>query len=61
MKNFLNFVKQFSKSFCLTPLKLHNHLLSPCPAETAALQGGAHYIYIQHPVNTFFEILLTCF
>jgi len=57
MKNFSNFVKQFSEYFCSTPFKLHNQPPSPCPAETAALQGGAHYIYIQHPVNTFFEIL----
>jgi len=55
MKNFSNFVKHFRKSFCSTPFKLHNTLLSPRPAKTAALQGGAHYIDIKHPVNTFFE------
>ena len=52
MKNFSNFVKHFRKSFCSTPFKLHNTLLSPRPAKTAALQGGAHYIDIKLPVNT---------
>lgn len=55
MKKFLNFVKHFSKSFCSTPFKLHNTLLSPRIAKTAALQGGAHYIEIKQRVNTFFE------
>jgi len=56
MKNFPNFVKHFSKSFCSTPFKLPNPTPPPCPAETAALQGGAHSIDFLNYVNTFPEI-----
>jgi hypothetical protein len=55
MKNFSNFVKQFSKYFCSTPFNFLNPTPSPFTAETAALQGGAHYIDTQTPVKHFGE------